>query len=101
MILKVDPDELLDVTKVMKKDVERFNKEIANMEGSLEKIRNNWKGVDADAFTTNFTNFIKKMKAIPKSIETLSKVCDKTNEGYTTRDEEFAKELKEGAVENE
>ena len=69
MILKVDPDELLDVTKVMKKDVERFNKEIANMEGSLEKIRNNWKGVDADAFTTNFANFIKKMKAIPNQLK--------------------------------
>ncbi len=101
MILKVDPDELQDVTKVMKKDAERYYKEIENLEGSLETIKRNWVGEDADAFTTNFTNFLKKMRGIPATIETLSKICDKSNEGYTTRDKDFARELKEGAIENE
>ncbi len=101
MVLKVDPDELLDVTKVMKKDAERYFKEIEKMEKTLEIVKLNWVGVDAVAFTTNFTNFLKKMKGIPATIETLSKICDKSNEGYTTRDKDFARELKEGAINNE
>ena len=101
MVLKVDPDELQSVAKVMEKDSERYKKEIENMEGSLEIIERNWKGVDAEAFITNFHNFIKKMKAIPETIDTLSEVCSKTNEGYVTRDKAFANELKEGAINSE
>ena len=101
MILKVDPDELLDVTKVIKKDAEKYYKEIDNLQNSLEIINRNWKGIDAEAFVTNFNNFLKKMKGIPATLDVLSKICDKTNEGYTSRDEEIAKELKEGAIENE
>ena len=101
MVLKVDPDELYDVTKVMKKDIERYNKEIENMEESLEIIKRNWKGVDAQTFVINFSNFIKKMKGIPKTLETLSQVTDKMNEKYTIRDKEFANALKEAALKNE
>lgn len=101
MVLKVDPDELLDVTKVMKKDIEKYNKEIANIEKSIELIRKNWIGVDAETFTINFSNFVKKMKAIPKTLETLSSTTDKMNELYTTRDKEFARAIKEAAVNNE
>ena len=101
MVLKVDPDELLDVTKVNRKDIEKFAKEIENMQGSLEIIKRNWKGVDSQTFITNFNNFLKKMSALPKSLETLSQISDKTNEGYDNRDKEFARELKEGAINNE
>lgn len=101
MILKVDPDELLDVIKVMKKDSDRLKNEIKNMQSSVEIVRANWKGMDADAFTANFDNFLKKMETIPSSIDTFAEVCDKTNKGYTSRDEQFARELKEGAVDNE
>ena len=101
MVLKVDPDELQDVAKIMEKDSQRYKKEIGNMEASLEKIANNWKGIDADSFVINFRNFLKKMKGIPATMDTLSEVCNKANEGYVSRDEEFARELKEGAFNNE
>ena len=101
MILKVDPDELLNVTKIMKKDSERFKKEIDNMQSSLNVVASNWKGTDANAFVSNFTNFLKKMKSIPASVDTFAEICEKTSNGYISRDEQFAKDLKGVAVENE
>ena len=101
MILKVDPDELQDVTKVMRKDVELFKREISNMENSLGVISNNWGGKDADNFIGNFSNFINKVKYIPKALESLAEISSKTSQGYVSRDEQFAKDLREGAVVNE
>lgn len=101
MILKVDPDELLDVSKVMKTDSEKFTEEIKSIEKSLGIIRKNWNGTDADAYINNFSNFVTKMKGLPKSLDTLAKICDDANKGYVTIDQDFAKELREEAVESE
>lgn len=101
MRLKVDPDELLDFSKVIKNDSDKYTTEIDNMEASLEKLKRIWQGEDARAFTENFTNFLTRMKGIPQTLSTLSELCDKSNEGFKTRDENFAKELKERALKDE
>lgn len=98
MRLKVDPEELLDVSNVIKKDADQYDKEIDNMEACLEKLKLIWQGYDAKAFTDNLTNFLTRMKGIPESLKTLSSLCSKSSEGYSTRDEEFARKLKEDAL---
>lgn len=99
MVLKVDPDELVNVSNVMKNDSDKYKTEIDTMEATLEKLKNVWKGGDADAFIENLTYFLTRMRGIPETLSTLSQLCNKSNEGYTSRDEEFAKELK-GSVAN-
>ena len=101
MILKVKPEELYDVTKVIKEDKEKTDIEIEKMEKSLEKLQRVWQGQDSAAFCTNLSNFILKMKGIPATFDTISKICDETNEGYTSRDKAFAKELEQVAMNHE
>ena len=101
MVLKVDHEELSNVTSTMKKDAEKTKTEIENMEKALERLRNIWEGQDSDAFCTNLENFLTKFKGIPTTLETISKVCDESNAGFKERDEEFGKALEAEAVANE
>lgn len=101
MILKVEPEELLEFSNVIEKDAEVYKKEIDNMMNSLEKLKSVWQGDDATAFTTNFSYFLERMKGIPETLDVLAKASKKSSEGFTERDDAFAKELKEGALNNE
>ena len=101
MILKVDPDELLNVSDIMKKDSDNYNEEIDKMFATLEKLKGIWQGADANAFIENLSNFLNRMKGIPTTLDALSQLCNKSNEGYTTRDEAFANELKGRVLDHE
>lgn len=101
MVLKVTPEELLDVSDVMKKDAEVYTKEIEKMQQNLEKLKTIWQGEDARVFCENVDHFIVKMKTIPLTLNTFSKICNESSDGYKTRDEQFAKNLEREAVEND
>ena len=99
MILKVNPDELNNVSNNIKKDVDVFNTEIEKINGNIEKLKLIWQGEDADRFNENFTGFVNKMKSVPNTLDVLSKTCDNTNRGYQEIDLEISSELKGEAVE--
>ena len=101
MVLKVSPEELLNVSNTMISDSDKTKAEIEKMEKSLEKLRTIWEGQDAKAFCDNLEMFLKKLKGIPTTLDTISKICNETNNGYKSRDEEFAKVLETEAIENE
>ena len=99
--MKVDPDELVRVTDVMKKDTDVYSDEIKKIEAALSKIKANWGGIDADAYLSNFATFTQRMKDIPIALAKLAKKCDDTNTKYVLIDEKFNKELMEGVINSE
>ena len=101
MLLKVDHEELFNFTNVINKDSEKAKRELDNMTNCVERLKTIWEGEDASIFCTNFENFIKKVKGIPATMDTISKMCDESNNGYRERDKEFAKALEREAIENE
>lgn len=101
MLLKVDHEELSNVTKVMNKDSDSVKKELNNMNSCIERLKTIWQGEDAAIFCTNFQNFIQKVGGIPATLDTISKMCDESNNGYADRDKAFAQALEREAVENE
>ena len=100
-ILKVDPDELIKVTDVMKKDADKYAEELKKMEASVGKLKASWDGIAAVAFTDNFTSFINKMKDMPVALAALAKRCDTANRDYLISDEQFLKDIKEGVMNRE
>ena len=98
MILKVNHGELENVSDVMIKDVDVCRKEINSMEQDIERLQTIWQGEDANIFCTNALNYIRKLKGIPESLETMSKFMDKSNEVYKKTDEEFGKKLETEAL---
>ena len=101
MILKVNHGELDNVSDVMVKDVDIYRKEIDNMEKEIERLQTIWQGEDSDIFCTNALNYIRKLKGIPESLETMSKFMNKSNEVFRKTDEEFGKKLETEALNNE
>lgn len=95
MLIKADNEELTMFTKTMEKDASDLEIEIGNMIKAIERLGNIWQGQDASVFTTNVTNYLEKMKVMPKGITTLSKVTDRINKEYKERDEAFAGQLRE------
>ena len=93
MILKVDNDKLKEFTNNMNNDSSDFDKEInklINLVNSLEEV---WQGIDSENYRKNVLNYLEKMKAIPTTLSTLSKVTDRLNEGYQEKDREFTNRL--------
>jgi uncharacterized protein YukE len=93
MLLKVKHEELENVTGVMVKDGDAYDIEIDKMLEQIEKLRTIWQGKDAEIFCDNVTNYITKMKNIPKCLRNMSKFVNNVNNGYTEQDESFSKEL--------
>ena len=102
MILKVNHDGLNNVSNTMKKDKDIFNAEIEKILANIKQLRTIWIG-DRYIFyiSGNFAEFANKMKRISKTLDVLSNVCDKTNNGYKEIDEEVSEELKREAMINE
>lgn len=98
MLLKVDHDELYDVTKVMNQDRDDYNKEIENMLQQIEKLKTIWQGEDADMFCYKAHEYISNMKKITNTMQKLSKFSDKANQGYAEWDDSFGKELEAEAM---
>ena len=93
MILKVDHDELYDVTKILKNDREDYRKEIDNMLAQIEKLKLIWHGEDAEIFCSKAFDYIQNMKKISNAMGQISAVGDKANAGYAENDESFGKQL--------
>ena len=98
MLLKVDHDQLYDVTKVINQDREDFKKEIDSMLKQIDKLRTIWLGADASIFCDKAHNYIANMDKIVKAMEKISKLSDKANGGYAECDESFGKELEAEAL---
>ena len=101
MILKVNHDGLNNVSNTMKKDKDIFNAEIEKILANIKQLRTIWIGEDSNVFCNNFAEFANKMKRISKTLDVLSNVCYKTNNGYKEIDEEVSEELKREAMINE
>ncbi len=97
MILKVDHDELYDVTKTIKNDREDYRKEIENMLEQIEKLKTIWRGEDAEVFCSKAFDYIQNMKKIPNTMQQISSIGDKANAGYAENDESFGKQLESEA----
>ncbi len=98
MLLKVKHEELDGVLKTMNTDGDTYDSEIDNMLKQIEKLQTIWQGQDAEIFCKNATEYITKMKNIPVALRNMSTFIEKTNKGYTEKDEEFSKELETEAT---
>ena len=101
MILKVDHRELQNVCDVMNKDSDKMKAEINNMRKNLEKLRTIWLGQDSNIFCTNVENFLKAFESVPVTLDSLAKMSSESNNGYKSRDAEFAKALEAEAAQYE
>lgn len=101
MLLKVNRDELYDVTNVMKKDKEAYEKEVEKLQKNIETLKTIWEGEDSRVFCEKVSEYLTKMKEISTTLGTLSEFCDKTNKGFNDRDEDFGNSLQTEALENE
>ena len=93
MVLKVDHDELYDVTNVIKKDREDYKKEIENMLKEIERLRTIWQGGDSQVFCDKAFDYIQNMKKITNAMLSIKDFTDKANQGYAENDESFGSEL--------
>lgn len=101
MVLKVNRDELYDVTNVMKKDKDSYNQEVEKLQQNIETLKTIWQGEDSRVFCEKASEYFTKMKEISTTLDTLSEFCDKTNKGINDADEDFGKSLETEALENE
>ena len=95
MIIKADSDELDLFVKKMRNDSNDFSDEIDNIISLINQLGDVWQGIDATTFQNNISNYLEKMKVVPKALVTLSNVTDRINKGYLESDEAFTNALKE------
>lgn len=94
----VDLDELEIFRRKMEDDGKQYDAEIDRMLQLIEKLRQNWIGVDADAFCENYFNYLKKMKSIPVSLKNMSDAVVKVNKMYDENENESANEFEKEAT---
>ena len=93
MILKVNHEELKNVTDVMLNDEEVLKSEVDKLLDYLEAIKLIWKGKDADAFYENAHEYISRMKIIPSAIGTFGNFINSVDNKYIENDDEFSNEI--------
>lgn len=93
MLIKVGHDELYNVTDVLKKDQEDYDKEIEKMLQQIEILRGVWQGQDAKIFCDKAHDYIENMKKITTTMGNIKSFCDKANRGFADIDTGFAKQL--------
>lgn len=101
MNLRVEFDELKNITTVIDKDKDELNVEINKLLDSLERMKNVWSGDDFDRFFNKVYNYIHRMKVLTEFMQTSSEYINYSNDQYRNKDEAFSYELDKEAALNE
>lgn len=94
MILKVDKEELQNVSEELLKSSSTFVEEIKLWEKEITELTEIWDGYDAQLFYDRITTYLEKLKMVSACSNSLSTIISKTNGEYIKKDEEFANDLK-------
>lgn len=93
MEIKVDEEELKNMTTTMGKDADSLDEAIQAITQQLEILRGIWEGQDADKFFDNAREYFEKMQGIPNCMRNMEKFANRANSDFNTSDESFSKEL--------
>ena len=94
MILKVDKEELQNVSDELIKSSSSFEEEIKLWEKEVSELKEIWDGYDAKLFYNRITSYLEKLKMVSACSNSLGTVISKTNSEYIKKDDEFANDLK-------
>lgn len=94
MIIKVDKEELKNVSNDLLKSSDNISYEIGVWEKAIEKLKNIWQGQDADVFYSRIDSYLLKLKMLSETSTSIGKFIDRANNKYIEKDKEFASELK-------
>lgn len=94
MILKVDKEELQNVSDELFKSSSSFEEEIKLWEKEISELKEIWEGYDAEVFYNRISAYLEKLKMVSACSSSISSVISKTNDEYIKKDDEFANDLK-------
>lgn len=94
-MIKIVHEELINYGNTLDGDKERLSVEIEKIRKINERLKNVWKGVDANAFCYNLDHYANKMENIVASMDNLSNFTRMANKKFKEVDENYAKKLRD------
>lgn len=94
MIVKADKEELKNVSSSLIKSSSQVNYEIEVWEKSISELKNIWQGTAADIFYPKIDNYLRKLKMLAETSNSIGQFIGKANKIYIEKDQEFADEIK-------
>ena len=94
MILKVDKEELNNVSDELIKSSTSFSDEIDVWEKAITELKEIWDGDAAQKFYSKIDPYLEKLRMVSTCSNSLGTIIEKTNKEYIQKDEAYADELK-------
>lgn len=94
MIIKVNKEELKNVSQDLTKSSDSFLNELKIWENSITKLKTIWEGVDADIFYSRINDYLLKLKMLYETTNSIGKIINLADNKYIEKDLEFASDLK-------
>ena len=94
MIIRVNKEELKNVSQDLTKSSDNFLHELEVWENSVSKLKTIWEGIDADIFYSRIDEYLLKLKMIRETSTSLGKIINLADNKYIEKDLEFARDLK-------
>ena len=98
MELRVKHKELNDVSIEIVNNSVLLDNKIDLLLSKINELKDNWKGIDADNFYENITEYLNELKSIPVFYNDMSLLIDKMNNSYKDTDNSYLDALKKGVV---
>ena len=93
MKIRIDHGKMVNVTKRLNNSAVELMQEIENMEAQIGELKEVWQGEEANIFYIKIDNYLTKMKAIPKTYESMSIFLQRANIRYKEADIALKKEI--------
>ena len=95
MIIKVDYDRLNDTSIDIKKESDNLNSEVDKLLQVLERIKDNWSGVDHEIFNNKAYAYFNNIRQIAGSLDEFSSFMNYADKSYEARDLRWKEEIME------
>ena len=95
MKIRIDHGKMGNVTKKLDNSANELMKEINNIEKQIGELKTIWQGAEANIFYIKIDNYLMKMKAIPKTYESMSRFLQRANIMYKEADIELKKAIED------
>lgn len=101
MDIKVLYSELDDVIKSINENSTLMDEQIKYLKESVNELKGNWSGYDADVFYDSVIPFLNELTQIPEFYREITIVADNMNNTYQEVDNSYTEELKKSVVQHE
>ena len=97
-MIKILHDNIESFRNTLYEDKRQMEDEIEKLNTDLEDLKTIWSGKDSDAFCSNMSDYLKKMRVIPLLLENVDEFVFNADKIFEQEDKEFMRDIKKEGI---